>query len=172
MSTVISNARLRVQAEIDRLQRNMDRREARERAKGILPSPSAAPSPGAEGTEAGDNATPAPGKKGRGKKNTEGTARKCANCGQVGHIKTNKKSAPAFSICFSCIQAQDEAGIGKESGISQPMKRQRGTDSDISDVSDMSGLQQQQEQQLTTPSKRKRAAKPVTSDWLFQPATF
>jgi hypothetical protein len=28
-----------------------------------------------------------------GGKNTQPTLRKCANCGQVGHIKTNKKSA-------------------------------------------------------------------------------
>lgn len=26
-----------------------------------------------------------------------GTTRKCANCGQIGHIKTNKKCAPFFS---------------------------------------------------------------------------
>ncbi|KEQ88302.1 hypothetical protein M438DRAFT_265228 [Aureobasidium pullulans EXF-150] len=87
-----------MQAEIERLERNMGRRQARERAKGIgsAASPSTAASPGADGA---DGATPAPtGKgKGRSKKNTEGTARKCANCGQVGHIKTNKKLCPMLN---------------------------------------------------------------------------
>ncbi|KAH0347654.1 hypothetical protein KCU81_g3458, partial [Aureobasidium melanogenum] len=75
-----------MQAEIERLERNMGRRQARERAKG-------------EGADGADAATPAPtGKgKGRSKKNTEGTARKCANCGQVGHIKTNKKLCPMLN---------------------------------------------------------------------------
>ncbi|KAG9970236.1 hypothetical protein KCU98_g14617, partial [Aureobasidium melanogenum] len=75
-----------MQAEIERLERNMGRRQARERAKG-------------DGADGADAATPAPtGKgKGRSKKNTEGTARKCANCGQVGHIKTNKKLCPMLN---------------------------------------------------------------------------
>jgi hypothetical protein len=95
-----------MQAEIERLERNMGRRQARERAKGIgsAASPSAAASPGGDGADGADAATPAPtGKgKGRSKKNTEGTARKCANCGQVGHIKTNKKSASDFFCSDSC----------------------------------------------------------------------
>ncbi|GAB7352762.1 hypothetical protein MBLNU459_g3111t1 [Dothideomycetes sp. NU459] len=111
--------RQKVQAEIDRLQRNMDRREARERAKGILPSPSAAPSPAPDGTEAGESATPVTGKKGRSKKNTEGTARKCANCGQVGHIKTNKKYASNFLICNTCVQIQSEGGVVEDRGNSR-----------------------------------------------------
>ncbi|KEQ95735.1 hypothetical protein AUEXF2481DRAFT_39592 [Aureobasidium subglaciale EXF-2481] len=90
-----------MQAEIERLERNMGRRQARERAKGIgsAASPSAAASPGGDGADGGEAATPAPtGKgKGRSKKNTEGTARKCANCGQVGHIKTNKKLCPMLN---------------------------------------------------------------------------
>ncbi|KEQ78007.1 hypothetical protein M436DRAFT_35321 [Aureobasidium namibiae CBS 147.97] len=90
-----------MQAEIERLERNMGRRQARERAKGIgsAASPSAAASPGGDGVDGADAATSAPtGKgKGRSKKNTEGTARKCANCGQVGHIKTNKKLCPMLN---------------------------------------------------------------------------
>ena len=35
-----------------------------------------------------------------GGKNTQPTQRKCANCGQVGHIKTNKKSVDAK--CRNC----------------------------------------------------------------------
>lgn len=92
----------------------MDRRKARERAKGIRgDSPSEANSPAADGKEAGEGTSTAPtGKKGRAKKNTEGTARKCANCGQVGHIKTNKKSAPSF-ICHDCTtQTNGEDGGG------------------------------------------------------------
>ncbi|KAH0259520.1 hypothetical protein KCU91_g15158, partial [Aureobasidium melanogenum] len=97
----IANKRYSMQAEIERLERNMGRRQARERAKGIgsAASPSAAASPGGDGADGADAATPAPtGKgKGRSKKNTEGTARKCANCGQVGHIKTNKKLCPMLN---------------------------------------------------------------------------
>jgi hypothetical protein len=48
----------------------------------------------------GAGATPAKGTgKGRSK---DGTARKCANCGQVGHIKTNRKSVQCF-FCPSII---------------------------------------------------------------------
>ncbi|PGH06426.1 hypothetical protein AJ79_06515 [Helicocarpus griseus UAMH5409] len=70
-----------LQYELQRLQRNKERRHARERQKGIT-SESAEMSPGA----ANSPTTPAGPKGG-------GTQRKCANCGQVGHIKTNKKCA-------------------------------------------------------------------------------
>lgn len=96
--------------EIARLERNMDRREARERAKGILGSPTVAQSPSAmtdEGADGDEIAAPTPvdgkpGKKSRKPKNTEGTGRRCANCGQIGHIKTNKKYGdPIFPISLS-----------------------------------------------------------------------
>lgn len=93
-----------MQEELERLQRNMERREARERAKGIIGSPSVANSPGGTENENGDAsaANPGSGKKGRTKKNNEGTGRRCANCGQVGHIKTNKKCADSsFSFASS-----------------------------------------------------------------------
>ncbi|OJD24366.1 hypothetical protein ACJ73_04271 [Blastomyces percursus] len=67
-----------LQFELQRLQRNKERRHARERQKGIT---SDSASPGAV------NSPTTPGPKGGG------TQRKCANCGQVGHIKTNKKCA-------------------------------------------------------------------------------
>ncbi|KAK5078451.1 hypothetical protein LTR64_003136 [Lithohypha guttulata] len=51
---------------------------------------------GADGNGA-DPSTPAPSSGGR---NNAGTQRKCANCGQVGHIKTNKKSVN--STCKRC----------------------------------------------------------------------
>lgn len=84
----------RIKAEVARLERNADRREAREKQKSKhAGSPAAAvvsPAP----SEAADGATP---QKGRGR-TKDGTARKCANCGQVGHIKTNRKLVP-----FTCL---------------------------------------------------------------------
>ncbi|KKZ64857.1 transcription initiation factor TFIID subunit 1 [[Emmonsia] crescens] len=74
-----------LQFELQRLQRNKERRHARERQKGIT-SDSAERSPGAA------NSPTTAGPKGGG------TQRKCANCGQVGHIKTNKKCGKYF-IC-------------------------------------------------------------------------
>jgi hypothetical protein len=139
-----------MQAEIERLERNMGRRQARERAKGIgsAASPSAAASPGGDGADGADAATPATtgkGKGGRSKKNTEGTARKCANCGQVGHIKTNKKSASDFFCSDPC---KKEAAKKKSS-------------------SETTG-------QVTSERGRKRkhtsndsTSAPQTNDWLF-----
>lgn len=71
----------RIQKEEDRLKKNRERRQQREKQKGggrmsTVPSQGgdSAMSPGAEPSiEKG------------------GTTRKCANCGMVGHIKTNKK---------------------------------------------------------------------------------
>ena len=61
-----------IEAELSRLNRNKERRFAREKQKGI--------------PRAGDpDGKPA------------GTQRKCANCGQVGHIKTNKKLCPLLN---------------------------------------------------------------------------
>ncbi len=62
-----------------RLERNKDRRIARDKQKGIWHD-GAAESPASPGSPS----TVAPAK-------STGTSRKCANCGQVGHIKTNKK---------------------------------------------------------------------------------
>ncbi|KAF1970399.1 hypothetical protein BU23DRAFT_556858 [Bimuria novae-zelandiae CBS 107.79] len=59
---------LKLKAEMARLQRNIERREGREKAKGIVPA---------------------------GKSSS--TPRKCANCGEVGHIKTNKKLCPLLN---------------------------------------------------------------------------
>lgn len=65
------------------MERNKERRHARERQKGILQKASLEPD------AASPSATPAP----MTEKPT-GTTRKCANCGQAGHIKTNKKYCP------------------------------------------------------------------------------
>ncbi|KAH7138190.1 hypothetical protein B0J11DRAFT_424393 [Dendryphion nanum] len=68
--------KLKLQAELARLKRNVERREGREKAKGLHPM---APGGGAGSGKGG--ATP----------------RKCANCGEVGHIKTNKKLCPLLN---------------------------------------------------------------------------
>ncbi|KXS96203.1 hypothetical protein AC578_2829 [Pseudocercospora eumusae] len=96
-------ARQELEKELARIQRNADRREARDKLKAknnAAGSPAAAASPGrsdvdgpASTINGGTDITP---QKGKGR-NKDGTARKCANCGQVGHIKTNRKS-----VTFSC----------------------------------------------------------------------
>lgn len=86
--------RQKLQQELARVERNLDRREAREKTKVRAPG-SPATGVGSPGpSETAENGTP---QKGRGK-NKDGTARKCANCGQVGHIKTNRKS-----VSFRCV---------------------------------------------------------------------
>jgi len=66
---------IKLKAELARLARNIERREGREKAKGLHKSQTG---------EGGAGGTAGPGKGGA-------TPRKCANCGEVGHIKTNKK---------------------------------------------------------------------------------
>lgn len=85
-----------IQKEVARLERNADRREAREKQKGKHAGSPAAASPAQSEM---DGTTP---QKGRGR-TKDGTARKCANCGQVGHIKTNRKS-----VTFSCLFCQSD----------------------------------------------------------------
>ncbi|KAJ5220934.1 transcription initiation factor TFIID [Penicillium citrinum] len=63
-----------IENELSRLNRNKERRFAREKQKGISRS-----------GESSMDGKPA------------GTQRKCANCGQVGHIKTNKKLCPLLN---------------------------------------------------------------------------
>jgi transcription initiation factor TFIID subunit 1 len=74
--------RKQLEAELGRLERNKDRRLTREKQKaGAAGSPDGPASPGG-------SATPS---------KPTGTQRKCANCGQVGHIKTNKKLCPLLN---------------------------------------------------------------------------
>ena len=87
-----------ISAELARLERNKDRRLARERAKGIVSSDVAgSPQTGTPAGDAGspDPDAPTPSDKKETKKSKKAaagpTARKCANCGQAGHIKTNKR---------------------------------------------------------------------------------
>lgn len=84
--------------ELRRVERNRERREQREKVKGRA-SNADAPSAASPGQSSADGTTPQ--KTGRGKK--DGTARKCANCGQVGHIKTNRKS-----VSFRCLFCESE----------------------------------------------------------------
>ncbi|CAK3889344.1 transcription initiation factor TFIID 111 kDa subunit [Lecanosticta acicola] len=106
-------AREQLQKELARIQRNADRRIAREKlkAKNAAGSPSNAASPEAsemDGPVSGINGTGenAP-QRGKGR-SKDGTARKCANCGQVGHIKTNRKSVSPF-ICPDCKRENKES---------------------------------------------------------------
>jgi len=76
----------RVKKELARLERNKERRHAREKAKGKQLQRASTIEPGDAGSP---SATPAP-----SIEKPTGTTRKCANCGQTGHIKTNKKLCP------------------------------------------------------------------------------
>ncbi|KAK5174135.1 uncharacterized protein LTR77_001215 [Saxophila tyrrhenica] len=114
-----------IQQEIFRLERNADRRQAREKQKGrqaagaagsptggAVAGTTAAGSPAAQ-SDAADGKTP---QKGQGRGRTkDGTARKCANCGQVGHIKTNRKSV-SFSCLFCACKDFEEFQGGKKQG--------------------------------------------------------
>jgi len=73
---------LMLEDELARLNRNKDRRQIREQQKGRVS--------GTGGESAG-------GDDGEGKAKIAGTQRRCANCGQIGHIKTNKKLCPMLN---------------------------------------------------------------------------
>jgi hypothetical protein len=77
---------IKLKAEFARLARNIERREGREKAKGIFKG----------GAEGGSGTSSGPGKGGA-------TPRKCANCGEVGHIKTNKKYVKSPSYALTAI---------------------------------------------------------------------
>ena len=72
--------------ELERLKRNQGRRIARDKQKGISTD-------GAEDSPASPTSPNAP----TPIQKPAGTLRKCANCGQVGHIKTNKKLCPLLN---------------------------------------------------------------------------
>ncbi|KAH6681112.1 transcription initiation factor TFIID subunit 1 [Plectosphaerella plurivora] len=78
---------LEIEKELERLNRNKARRQARESQKGVRHK-----------TTAGAG-SPEPDKA------AAGTTRKCNNCGQVGHIKTNKKYGSRFFLQFFSSQA-------------------------------------------------------------------
>jgi len=74
-----------LEAELARLERNKERRFIREKAKGLHPNTGSNP------TTPGSPSASTPAGKGLG------TQRKCANCGRIGHIKTNKKLCPLLN---------------------------------------------------------------------------
>ncbi|KAI9673951.1 MAG: hypothetical protein M1817_002157 [Caeruleum heppii] len=90
-------ARKRLEEELTRLNRNKERRLARDKQKASL-SGYLGDSPHSPGSETVGNIK------------AGGTQRKCANCGQVGHIKTNKKCRFALSLQQSSHPSvQDDA---------------------------------------------------------------
>ncbi|KAI1267677.1 hypothetical protein F5Y18DRAFT_424810 [Xylariaceae sp. FL1019] len=87
-----------VEKELARLLKNQDRRQVREKqGKGKKKKSEVAAASAASPDPSGDKAS-------------VGTTRKCANCGQVGHIKTNKRY---WHHC-SCVPLQLSAVISKE----------------------------------------------------------
>ncbi|KAJ9654017.1 hypothetical protein H2198_006872 [Neophaeococcomyces mojaviensis] len=96
-----ARAKKRIEEELAKLTNSKQRR----RKKGPQATMDAgSPVAGGAGSPAadGDPSTPAPASSGKG----QPTQRKCANCGQVGHIKTNKKlvsgSIPKSVLCGYC----------------------------------------------------------------------
>jgi transcription initiation factor TFIID subunit 1 len=103
----VANKSYRASKEQERLEKNKERRKKREKQKKLQQKIR-------EGGGAGDEGSPEP-----STEKVTGTTRKCANCGQVGHIKTNKKY-----VCF-CIQDSHEASeidMPRQSGSSKPRK--------------------------------------------------
>lgn len=83
--------------ELARLQRNKDRRLAREKMKKRHAS---------QIPEAGESAGSPSGDQPKASVEKTGTTRKCANCGQAGHIKTNKK----YYCSASCVPPKKKPG--------------------------------------------------------------
>ncbi|KAH8899213.1 hypothetical protein GQ53DRAFT_634464 [Thozetella sp. PMI_491] len=85
--------------EADRLAKNKERTHKREKQKKMLAK---------SGGGGADDGSPEP-----TTEKATGTTRKCANCGQVGHIKTNKKLCPLLNGTIQKDQSQGEsAGLG------------------------------------------------------------
>ncbi|CAI4218618.1 unnamed protein product [Parascedosporium putredinis] len=84
----------KISAELDRLEKNRDRRLQREQNKKLQDGAGSARSPDAM------------------EKPITGTTRKCANCGQVGHIKTNKKLCPLLNGTAAASGATEASGFG------------------------------------------------------------
>ncbi|KAI1127130.1 hypothetical protein F5Y10DRAFT_243501 [Nemania abortiva] len=93
-----------VEKELSRLLKNQDRRQVREKqGKGKKKNAN---------TNANVNATAAS-PDASGDKALGGTTRKCANCGQVGHIKTNKSKCPLLNGTITTTnQGGDHGGFG------------------------------------------------------------
>ncbi|QUC16885.1 uncharacterized protein UV8b_01126 [Ustilaginoidea virens] len=93
-------AGIRIKKELERLEKNKARRQAREQQKELHQKASS-----------GDAGSP-----GAMDKIPTGTTRKCANCGQVGHIKTNKKLCPLLNGTMKTDKgALEHGGFGNYS---------------------------------------------------------
>ncbi|KAK5708802.1 hypothetical protein LTR17_020345 [Elasticomyces elasticus] len=132
-----------IEKELVRIERNKERRIARERHKSGKPalpangggggagSPTAsnAGSPGATELSETDtvvansaNGTPQKAAGGKAGRNNKETARKCANCGMVGHIRTNRKSVSFSSSSFLCKTCGNDEFIGEGLVVMEPPK--------------------------------------------------
>jgi hypothetical protein len=89
-------AGIRIKKELERLEKNKARRQAREQQKELHQKAST-----------GDAGSP---KSSGADKVLTGTTRKCANCGQVGHIKTNKKLCPLLNGTMKADNGAAEHG--------------------------------------------------------------
>ncbi|KAK4231175.1 putative transcription initiation factor [Podospora fimiseda] len=87
--------------EQERLEKNKERRKKRERQKKLQQKSK-------DGVVVGEDGSPEP-----SSDKVVGTTRKCANCGQVGHIKTNKKLCPLLNGSRPRDSTTDDAaGLG------------------------------------------------------------
>ncbi|KAI5291923.1 hypothetical protein KEM52_000029 [Ascosphaera acerosa] len=106
-----------IQEELQRLQRNRERRHAREKQRGIGGGSMDLGSPGSASSVFGALAAA-----GISTPKGAGTTRKCANCGMTGHIKTNKKLCPMLN---GTLQKQQNAMQHLSEGQSQGASRSR-----------------------------------------------
>ncbi|KAK3694552.1 hypothetical protein B0T22DRAFT_526432 [Podospora appendiculata] len=86
--------------EQERLEKNRERTKKREKQKKLQQKIKG-------GSGLGEGGSPD-----AGAEKATGTTRKCANCGQIGHIKTNKKLCPLLNGQMPRDKNQDETGLG------------------------------------------------------------
>jgi len=104
------------------------------------PAAAASPGPGPSSPSMSEAAGPAPApapnasKPGKGR-SKDGTARKCANCGQVGHIKTNRKLVPFPKFVCICVAPI----TGPEETKAKPSRKRKARGSNTSDLSGVVG---------------------------------
>ena len=146
-------AQQKLREELARLERNQERRLHRERlkAKNLAnasaagsPAAAASPGPGPSSPSISEASGPAPtpaapnaSKPGKGR-SKDGTARKCANCGQVGHIKTNRKSVPTPKFVCTCEVPDFGPEEEKKKRAPRPSRKRKAAGGP--DTSDLSGV--------------------------------
>ncbi|KAI9886594.1 MAG: Cell wall alpha-1,3-glucan synthase ags1 [Watsoniomyces obsoletus] len=106
-----------IDSELARLMRNKERTAARDKQKGILHDHSAI-SPGSPSSAGPLAMSPfAPASSAPALKGT-GTNRRCANCNQTGHIKTNKKLCPKLNGTWARQQGESQGDAQAQGGPS------------------------------------------------------